>query len=169
MKVQDLFIIFLKLLGIYVVVINVQSILSYIPILALDNDSSTLLYTLGGLLTIIAIVFILFRYGDTILKYVLPEKGLESTTIDFGTITKESLLEIGIVLISFSLIIGYLQVLILQAFYFFKSKVEYRGVTEVFDSFSGSFYDTNSLYQAIISVILGLVLIALRKSIVKLF
>lgn len=169
MKVQDLFIIFLKLLGIYVVVINVQSILGYIPILALDSDSSAIFYTLGGLLAIIGIVFILFKYGDAILKFVLPEKGLESTTIDLGTINKESLLEIGIVLISFSLIIRYVQVLILQIFYFFKSKVEYRGVGEVFDSFSGGFYNTDSLYQAIINIIFGLVLIALRKSIVKLF
>ncbi|MFC4633069.1 hypothetical protein ACFO3O_04080 [Dokdonia ponticola] len=165
MKVQDLFIIFLKLLGIYIIVVNLQSILSYIPLMALDDGYSTLLYTLAALLGVVFIVFILFKYSDVILKFVIPEKGLESTTIDFGAISKESLFEIGIVLMSLYLIINNLQTLILQGLYFFKSKVAYRDITSVFENT----YNIESLQYASVSVILGLVLIATRKYISKLF
>jgi len=166
MKVQDLLIIFLKLLGIYILIVNLQSVVSYIPLIAMEDDYSTLFYTLASLLGMILIVFILLRYSDVILKFVLPEKGLESTTIDFGAITKESLLEIGVVLLGLYLIIDNLQVLIINGLYFFKNKVEYKGITGLFDT---SYNTTDSLQYASVSIILGLVLIAVRKYLSKLF
>jgi len=159
MKVQDLFIIFLKLLGIYIIVVNLQSVLSYIPLMAMEDSYSTLFYTLAALLGMMIIVFILFKYSDVILKLVLPEKGLESTTIDFGAITKESLLEIGVVLMALYLIIDNLQALVINGLYFFKSKVESQGVTGLFDTS----YNTDRLQHAGVSIILGLVLFAIRK------
>ncbi len=165
MKVQDLFIIFLKLLGVYIILVNLQSVVSYIPLMAMEDNYSTLFYTLAALLGMMIIVFILFKYSDIILKFVLPEKGLESTTIDFGAITKESLLEIGVVLMALYLIIDNLQALVINGLYLFKSKVEYQGVTGLFETT----YNTDSLLHASVSIILGLVLIAVRKYLSKLF
>jgi hypothetical protein len=169
MRVRDLFVVFLKLLGIYILAINLESIIAYTPVYVYERDYFYLLLAIGGLLAVTALVYVLFRYSDVILKYVLPEKGLTSTTINFDQINKTSLLEIGIIIVSFSLIVRSLQSLILQGFYFFKREVEDQGLLGILDSSQGLLYNKFSVREAIVSVILGLILIALRKSIVKLF
>lgn len=169
MKVRDLFIIFLKLLGVYIVVVNIEAVLAYIPVSIYGGDYGYMLFGIGGLLVIVALAYVLFKYGDALVKYILPEKGLEDTSIQFDSSNKKGLLEIGIILVSFSMIINNIQLLILQGFYFFKKEVESQGIYGILDSTQGLIYDKYSVGQAIISVVLGLLLIAFRKSIIKLF
>ena len=158
MTPKDLFNSILKVLGIYLSCVSV--IPSGFAIYGwIHQDLSTFFFLLGMCLLLIALLYIL--RSQWAIKLFRPNKGFDPNRFDFSKTSTRFVVEIAMAIIGSLLFVKGIPVLLQEAILAF--------ATEAGSGIYGSYHDIYDIYCQLLNMGVGIVVIALRNSIARLF
>lgn len=162
MSPRDFFKIVIKILALLVIVNGI------IPAVAnvfqwFGTDLSSGFILLGLVLLFSALAYLMIIYSDAIIDFFGLDKGFDTEKFNFSNIEKHYIVETGAALIGLGLIFNSLPSLLYDAFTYFKSQVEVY-------SPENSIYQIEKyiLYQNLLYIVVGIILVASRKLVSKL-
>ncbi|MGV6831103.1 MAG: hypothetical protein ACWA5P_06035 [bacterium] len=163
MTPKDFFTIVLRILALLIIFNGI------IPAIAnafswFNYDASTAFVLFGFSLLFIALIAIILFKSDRIIKIMSLDKGFDSDRFELNASNPSIIVEVASALIGLYMAFSELPYLLLELFKYFRLEVSHSG-----SMFGPEFNNTDYIYQSILTLIIGLVIVASRKKIAGLF
>lgn len=164
MSLKDFFIAVIKILALLIIV---NGILPVIPnmFFLIDSDISSFFILLGVILFNVALIYLMLLKADVIINALKLTKGFESDTFNFSNVESKYVVKMACALIGLYLISYNFPSLIYELFLYFQKNISS-------EQFIGNPYLEINNYQlqiSLISVFVGLLIIAVRKQVSEFF
>lgn len=143
----------------------IYAILSIIPQMVMINYGAVILIGVATILFLMFLVWMTFRYTDSIISFFDLDKGYQSETFQFSNIEVKYCVEIALSLIGFYFIISGIPTLISEAFIYFKDNVQQFN----YDTYHEYTFNANYFFSELIGVVIGWAVLKSRKWISKQF
>lgn len=165
MSVKDFFIAVIKIMAIYFFIVGVLPLVLEAVFLSKTNDLSIVFTFLGVIFLFFALTFFMISHAKTIVKFLGLDKGFSTERFDFSKTDNSSILETAIIIMGLYLVFFTIPYILIDGYTLIKANI---------NSYSFSLGEsTATLQQNIITnilyILVGLVMIFLRKPISKVF
>lgn len=162
MSPRDFFKVVIKIMALFVIVNGIiPAIANVFPWFGADISAGFILF--GLVLLFSVLVYLMIIYCDKIVTFFGLDKGFDSENFNFSNIEKSYVIEISAAIIGLSLIFNSMPSLLFDGFYYFKSQVQdYSAFNTVYQT------EEYILYQNLLNIAVGIILVASRKLISKL-
>lgn len=164
MSVKDFFVAVIKIFAIYIFIEGVVPIISNIIYFNSFNDIKYLLSFIGIILLFLAIVYLMLTFATQIVSFLRLDKGFEATQFDFSKTDSNYIVEIVIALMGVYLLFVTVPNILLDGFILLKSNVNSYSF-----GFKSPELSKQNLYNNLLYVLVGIIIIFLRKSIANIF
>ncbi|MGB5981498.1 MAG: hypothetical protein WBG46_05080 [Nonlabens sp.] len=131
MTKKDLFIIIIRILGLYMLFLIVFEVLpTNLAVLSIEDNYTVMLLILANLLVFSALFFLLIRYAGKIVSLLKLDAGLSNEIINLKFLKTTDILRVGIVLLGGFLIIFNIADFLFMCFMAFKSNLPTQSYME---------------------------------------
>lgn len=146
MTKKDLFRIIIKLFGLYVLisalVVLSQAVITYIY--AYEYEYENVRFSLALLLLLALISYLFLFKSDSIIHLFKLEKGFDTDQVTLNNFSQNSIIQLGLIIISCYFILLNVPILLTNLFYIFKDSVQKTGLSSLIDVMNpalGNYYD----------------------------
>jgi hypothetical protein len=161
MSPKDFFKVVIKIMALLVIVNGIiPAIANIFPWFGTDVSLGFILFGISLLFSVL--VYLMISRADKIVRFFGLDKGYDTEHFNFSNIEKNYVIEISAAIIGLSLIFNSLPSLLYDGFYYFKSQVQdYSALNSMYK------IEDYILYQNLLYIVVGIVLVASRKLISK--
>ena len=164
MSVKDFFVAVIKIFAIYIFIEGVVPIISSIIYFNEIGDTMFLVGYIGIILLFFAIVYLMLAFATQIVRFLRLDKGFEATQFDFSKADSNYIVEIVIALMGVYLLFMTIPSILQDGYALLKSNVNSYTFT-----FNSPELLKQNLYNDLLHVLVGIIIIFLRKPIVNIF
>jgi uncharacterized membrane protein len=164
MTVKDFFVAVVKIFAIYILIEGIIPIISNIIYFNQIDDNTFLFGFIGIILLFFAIVYLMLAFAAKIVSFLRLDKGFEATKFDFSKTDSNYIVEIAIAIIGAYMLFVTIPFILQDGYTLLKSNVN----TQSF-AFEDPKVLKQSMYNNLLYILVGIIIIFLRKPIANIF
>jgi hypothetical protein len=166
MTKKDLFIIVIKLFGLYLFIVTLFNIIpSCVSNVASEMDWYSILYIIAIVLLFSMLLVVFLFNSHKVATFLKLDKGFDDEYIHFGNLDSEKISHLGFIIVGGLVFIDNLPFLLTNTYLTFKSSAQTTFDGEV--PAYGTPHDYANLWSSLLSVLLGYLILTNYKSITK--
>lgn len=164
MSVKDFFVAFIKIFAVYMLIEGVIPMISNIIYFNEIKDNSFLFGFIGVILLFFAIIYFMLSQASRIVSFLRLDKGFEATKFDFSKTDSNYIVQIAIAIMGSYMLFITIPFILQDGYTLLKGNVNTHSFT-----FKNPELLKENLYTNLLYILVGIIIIFLRKPIANLF